>query len=111
LLFDVLTTLAVVFLLMQPLATRAASDLAALILAGLADWWLGHSTVAPLKRFAVAATVLGRGATPERLPETGPRELACLARSVSSTRVRASRSSSSKRCSGPSTGWMPPAAQ
>jgi len=64
----------------QPLAAALLTLSAALILAWLAAWWLGHSTVAPLKRFAVAATVLGRGATPELLPETGPRELACLAR-------------------------------
>jgi len=63
----------------QPLAAALLTLSAALLLAGLAAWWLGHSTVAPLKRFAAAAAVLGRGATPELLPETGPRELACLA--------------------------------
>ena len=63
----------------QPLAAALLTLSAALILAGLAAWWLGHSTVAPLKRFAAAAAVLGRGATPDLLPETGPRELSSLA--------------------------------
>lgn len=49
-----------------------------MILAGLTAWWLGHKIVASLKRFGAAA-VLGRGATPALLPETGPRELADLA--------------------------------
>lgn len=64
----------------QPLAAALLTLTAALILAGLAAGWLGHSTVAPLKRFDAAAAVLGRGATPGLLPETGPRELASLAR-------------------------------
>ncbi|WP_295390726.1 ATP-binding protein [uncultured Thiodictyon sp.] len=64
----------------QPLAAALVTLSAALILAGVAAWWLGRSTVAPLKGFAAAAAVLGQGATPELLPETGPRELAALAR-------------------------------
>ncbi|WP_295449135.1 ATP-binding protein [uncultured Thiodictyon sp.] len=64
----------------QPLAAALLTLSAALILAGLAAWWLGRSTVAPLKGLSAAAAVLGRGATPGLLPETGPRELAALAR-------------------------------
>jgi two-component system osmolarity sensor histidine kinase EnvZ len=64
----------------QPLAAGLLTLAVALVLAGLAAWWLGHSTVAPLKRFDAAAAILGRGAIPGLLPETGPRELASLAR-------------------------------
>ena len=64
----------------RPLAAAVLTLAAALSLAGLAAWWLGRRTVAPLQRFDAAAAVLGRGATPALLPETGPRELASLAR-------------------------------
>jgi two-component system osmolarity sensor histidine kinase EnvZ len=64
----------------QPLAAATLTLAAALLLAGLAAWWLGHSTVAPFKRIGAAAAALGRGAIPELLPETGPLELAQLAR-------------------------------
>lgn len=64
----------------QPLAAALLTLTAALVLAGLAAWWLGRTIVAPLKRFDAAAAILGRGATPGLLPETGPRELASLAR-------------------------------
>jgi len=50
-----------------------------LLLAFLAAWWLARQTIAPLKRLNDAVAVLGRGETPETLPETGPRELAALA--------------------------------
>lgn len=63
----------------QPLVAATLILAAALILAGLTAWWLGHKLVAPLKRFGAAAAVLGRGAIPVLLPETGPRELASLA--------------------------------
>ena len=36
----------------------------------------------PLERLDAAAAVLGRGERPEQLPETGPRELAALARRI-----------------------------
>ncbi len=64
----------------QPLTAALLTLTAALILAGLAAWWLGQSTVAPLRRFDSAAALIGRGVTPRLLPETGPRELASLAR-------------------------------
>ena len=37
-------------------------------------------TTRPLQRLQQAVTSLGRGQTPERLPETGPREIAALSR-------------------------------
>ena len=64
----------------QPVAAGLSTLTAGLILAGFSAWWLARRTVAPLKRFDVAAAALGRGETPELLPETGPRELAALAR-------------------------------
>jgi two-component system osmolarity sensor histidine kinase EnvZ len=64
----------------QPLATALLTLAAALGLSVLAAWWLGERTVAPIRRFDAAAATLGRGETPGLLPETGPRELATLAR-------------------------------
>lgn len=63
----------------QPLVTAALTLAAGMALALLAAWWLARRTVAPLRRFDAAAAVLGRGETPDLLPETGPRELAALA--------------------------------
>jgi two-component system osmolarity sensor histidine kinase EnvZ len=63
----------------QPLMTALLTLAAGMVLALLAAWWLARRTVAPLKRFDAAAASLGRGETPELLPETGPRELAALA--------------------------------
>jgi len=51
-----------------------------LLLALLAAWWLSRLTVAPLRRFERAVAALGRGETPDLLDESGPRELAALAR-------------------------------
>lgn len=64
----------------QPIAAGLSTLAAALLLAAFSAWWLARRTVAPLKRFDAAAATLGRGETPELLPETGPRELAALAR-------------------------------
>ncbi|MBP6308140.1 MAG: HAMP domain-containing protein [Burkholderiaceae bacterium] len=64
----------------QPAAAGLSTLAAGLVLAGFAAWWLARRTVAPLERFGLAAAALGRGETPELLPETGPRELAALAR-------------------------------
>ena len=66
----------------QPLMTVLLTLGAGLILAVLAAWWLAHRIVAPLERLDEAAAVLGRGERPGLLPETGPRELAALARRV-----------------------------
>jgi len=64
----------------QPLAAGLSTLAAGLVLAGIAAWWLARRTVAPLKRLDAAAATLGRGETPDLLPETGPREIAALAR-------------------------------
>jgi two-component system osmolarity sensor histidine kinase EnvZ len=64
----------------QPVAAGLSTLAAALVLAVFAAWWLARRTVAPLERFDVAAAALGRGETPALLAETGPRELAALAR-------------------------------
>ena len=63
----------------QPLLAGILTLATGLLLAGVAAWWLARRTVAPLERFDLAAAALGRGETPEMLPETGPRELAALA--------------------------------
>lgn len=62
----------------QPVAAGLSTLAAGLILAGLAAWWLARRTVAPLKRLDAAAATLGRGETPDLLPESGPREIAAL---------------------------------
>ena len=64
----------------QPVAAALLTLIAGLVLASLAAWWLARRTMAPLRRFDAAAASLGRGETPELLPESGPRELAALAR-------------------------------
>ncbi|MEW5770172.1 MAG: ATP-binding protein [Pseudomonadota bacterium] len=64
----------------QPIATLLVTLAAAFVMTLLGAVWLARHTVAPLRRFDAAASVLGRGETPELLPETGPRELAALAR-------------------------------
>jgi two-component system osmolarity sensor histidine kinase EnvZ len=46
----------------------------------LAAVWLARRTVGPLARLEQAVAEVGRGELPELLPETGPRELATLAR-------------------------------
>jgi two-component system osmolarity sensor histidine kinase EnvZ len=63
----------------RPLTAAAIVLGAGLLFAVLAALWLARRTVAPLDRFAMAATSLGRGETPALLPEAGPRELATLA--------------------------------
>ena len=66
----------------QPLVAILVTLLAGCLLAGLAAWWLAHRIIAPLRRLDEAAVTLGRGETPQALPETGPRELAALAHRV-----------------------------
>ncbi|MDP2751731.1 MAG: ATP-binding protein [Rhodocyclaceae bacterium] len=63
----------------QPLLAGLLILMGGFILSGLAAVWLARHTVAPLKRFDMAAAALGRGETPELLPETGPREIQALA--------------------------------
>ena len=64
----------------RPIHALLASLAAGLLLALFAAWWLARLTYQPLERFQQAAASLGRGQTPERLPETGPREIAALSR-------------------------------
>lgn len=64
----------------QPLTAGLLTLAAGLLLALLAAWWLSRLTVAPLRRFERAVAALGRGETPDLLDESGPRELAALAR-------------------------------
>jgi two-component system osmolarity sensor histidine kinase EnvZ len=64
----------------QPLAAILVSSLIGLALALLAAVWLARRSVVPLARLEDAAERVGRGEVLELLPETGPRELAALAR-------------------------------
>jgi two-component system, OmpR family, osmolarity sensor histidine kinase EnvZ len=66
----------------QPVATMVLTFGAGIIMAILAAWWLARRTIAPLRKLDQAAAALGRGEKPDLLPETGPRELAELARTV-----------------------------
>lgn len=68
----------------QPLAAALITLIAGMLFAVFAAIWLARRTVAPLERFGIAAAALGRGETPDWLPETGPRELAALARQFNS---------------------------
>jgi two-component system osmolarity sensor histidine kinase EnvZ len=64
----------------QPIRTLLISAIAGVLLAMLAAVWLARRTVGPLARLEQAVAEVGRGELPELLPETGPRELATLAR-------------------------------
>lgn len=64
----------------QPLTTVVVTLVAGMALSVLAAAWIALRIVAPLRRLGEATAVLGRGETPEQLPESGPRELAALAR-------------------------------
>jgi two-component system osmolarity sensor histidine kinase EnvZ len=64
----------------RPLQAVLVSLLAGVLLTLLAAWWLARRATRPLERLQQAVTSLGRGQTPERLPETGPREIAALSR-------------------------------
>jgi two-component system osmolarity sensor histidine kinase EnvZ len=50
------------------------------LLVPLIAWWLASRIAKPVARLELAAAHLARGADPALLPETGPRELADLAR-------------------------------
>ena len=64
----------------RPIHALLASLAGGALLTLLAAWWLARRTTRPLQRLQEAVTLLGRGQTPERLPETGPREIAALSR-------------------------------
>lgn len=63
----------------QPLSALLGSFVVSLLLAIIAAVWLARRIAKPLARFDRATASLGRGETPELLPEDGPRELAHLA--------------------------------
>lgn len=64
----------------RPLHALLASLAGGVVLTLLAAWWLARRAIRPLERLQQAVTSLGLGQTPERLPETGPREIAALSR-------------------------------
>ena len=64
----------------RPIHALLASLAGGVALALFAAWWLARRATRPLHRLQQAVTSLGRGQTPERLPETGPREIAALSR-------------------------------
>jgi two-component system osmolarity sensor histidine kinase EnvZ len=64
----------------RPIHALLASLVGGALLTLLAAWWLARRATRPLQRLQQAVTSLGRGQTPERLPETGPREIAALSR-------------------------------
>ncbi|MBU1222925.1 MAG: HAMP domain-containing protein [Gammaproteobacteria bacterium] len=64
----------------RPVHALLASLAGGALLTLLAAWWLARRATRPLQRLQQAVTSLGRGQTPERLPETGPREIAALSR-------------------------------
>jgi two-component system osmolarity sensor histidine kinase EnvZ len=64
----------------RPIHALLASLAGGALLTLLAAWWLARRATRPLQRLQQAVTSLGRGQTPERLPETGPREIAGLSR-------------------------------
>jgi two-component system osmolarity sensor histidine kinase EnvZ len=64
----------------RPILALLVSLAGGLVLTLAAAWWLARRATRPLQRLEEAAALLGRGQTPERLPETGPREIAALSR-------------------------------
>jgi two-component system, OmpR family, osmolarity sensor histidine kinase EnvZ len=64
----------------RPILALLVSLAGGVLLTLAAAWWLARRTTHPLQRLEQAVTSLGRGQTPERLPETGPREIAALSR-------------------------------
>ncbi len=64
----------------NPLGVLAAALAAGTLLVGALAYTLASRIAQPVARFEIAAAQLAQGAHPELLPETGPRELADLAR-------------------------------
>ena len=62
----------------RPILALLVSLTGGLLLTLAAAWWLARRTTRPLHRLEEAVTSLGRGQMPERLAETGPREIAAL---------------------------------
>ena len=66
----------------QPPAAISVVLIAAALLTLLAALVLARRITRPLAKLAQAATQVGRGETPEPVPEDGPEELAALARTI-----------------------------
>jgi len=64
----------------NPLVALALASVGGALLVGLLAWWLAQRIARPVARLEGAAAELARGARPALLPESGPRELADLAR-------------------------------
>ena len=64
----------------QPLTALLAALLIGLLLAGVVALWLARRLTRPLARLEAASALIGQGASPALLPETGPREMAALSR-------------------------------
>ncbi|MDD2878930.1 MAG: ATP-binding protein [Rhodoferax sp.] len=64
----------------NPLGALTAALAVGMLLVPLLAWWLASRIAKPVARLELAAAHLARGADPALLPETGPRELAELAR-------------------------------
>ncbi|MDD2918548.1 ATP-binding protein [Rhodoferax sp.] len=64
----------------NPFGALTVALLVGTLLVPLLAWWLASRIAKPVARLELAAAHLARGASPALLPETGPRELADLAR-------------------------------
>ncbi|WP_298834948.1 ATP-binding protein [uncultured Piscinibacter sp.] len=64
----------------RPLGALALPFGLGMLMVALLSWWLARRIVQPIAQLEQAAAQLARGASPALLPETGPRELADLAR-------------------------------
>lgn len=64
----------------QPLGALALPFGVGMVLVALLSWWLARRIAQPVTQLELAAAQLARGASPALLAETGPRELAGLAR-------------------------------
>ena len=62
----------------RPILALLVSLAGGLLLTLAAAWWLARRTTRPLHRLEEAVTSLGRGQMPERVAQTGPREIAAL---------------------------------
>lgn len=64
----------------QPFVALAIGSVAGLFFVVALAYWLARRITGPLARLEAASALIGQGATPTLLPETGPRELASLSR-------------------------------
>ena len=71
--------------------------LAGVGLAALLSFWVARSIVRPIRRVGAASEKLAAGESPDRVPESGPRELASLARSFNEMAEQLATSRESER--------------